>query len=406
MKKKIFISLILCVSVLCSCSKNVNSPVTDKVTTTVALTQTEAITLTSEVETTVPPPPPPSATVAFAGDVLIHSQVWQAAKIEENTYDFKPFAEEIKPYIEKADFAVCNLENPVDVHGGNANLSTYPMFNAPSEILDMIKFMGFDAVTTANNHAFDKGFDGLTASLKNVRASGLMVTGTNSSNEEYNDFLVTDVNGINIGIIGYSQLDNGLSSIIPEDKREFAMRRFDTDDESLTKMKNDMLACRNAGADIIILELHWGAEYVDAPTADMEDFARRLAENGADIVWGGHSHCVQPAEYVNTPRGQRLILYSLGNFFVDQIGLKPPQLKTAYGVLVTANIVSDYDGNFNISAEILPTYTYRYNDPDSPTGKSYSILPEGESDNELAVAAWEHVKSIIDSEVFPVSKTE
>ncbi|MDR0920020.1 MAG: CapA family protein [Oscillospiraceae bacterium] len=348
---------------------------------------------TTVVTTTPPPPPPKKASVALAGDVLLHTQVWKAADLGEDKYDFTPFFADIKPYVEAADFAICNLENPVDVDGGNQNLSTYPQFNAPYEILDGIKYMGFDAVTTANNHSFDKHFEGLCATLENVEKCGLLYTGTYETAEDYNEYLIKEVNGINIAVLSYSQLDNGMSGVIPSDKRSFAMRRFDIDDTSLTAMAEDMQNCRDLGADIVITALHWGAEYVDYPTSSMEDFAHKLAENGADIVWGGHSHCVQPAEWVSTDRGQSLILYSLGNFFVDQIGLQPPQAKTAYGAVVTINI-EEIDGGFSLSADLLPTYTYRYTNDDG--SRAYQIIPEGATNApESAIPAFQHVESII-----------
>ncbi|GHU96489.1 capsule biosynthesis protein [Clostridia bacterium] len=349
---------------------------------------------TRDVPTPTPTPPPtpeptpnPSARIQMAGDILLHGGLIRSAKVGE-TYDFKPYWAEIKPYID-GDLSICNMEGPVDTFGGNANISTYPRFNSPLEILDALKYAGFDALVTANNHAYDRAFDGLVKNRENIENAGFYVTGTNATQEQYDEYLIRDVNGLKVGLIAYSEIDNGLGSLIPQDKRGFAMRRFDIGEADVEKMAADMAECRRQGADMIILSLHWGVEYANKPGAAAVTMARALAENGADVVMGNHSHCVQPVEWTETTRGKRLIIYSLGNFFVDQNALNPPVPKTQYGMLVTVGAELD-KGELKLSADYLPTFMRKYT---VNGARKYMLLPAKE-DDELTKAAYEHVTNI------------
>jgi poly-gamma-glutamate synthesis protein (capsule biosynthesis protein) len=325
----------------------------------------------------------------MAGDILIHSALRDSTKLEGGGYDFKPYWTEIKPYI-NGDITICNMEGPVDVHGNDADMTTYPQFNTPLEILDSLKFAGFDTLITANNHAYDKGYDGLAATRANIESKGFNVTGTNTSQEQYDEYLILDANGLKVGIIAYSEIDNGLGGLIPSDKRPFAMRRFNVGTADVEKMAADMQACRNAGADMIILSLHWGAEYVNKPTDAMAKMARELAEAGADVVMGNHSHCVQPMEWIDTSRGRRLIIYSLGNFFVDQNALDPPVPKTQYGMIV--NVTAELSGGeLLVNADYLPTFMRKYR----IDGKNTYMLLPAEANPDVAQAAFDHVTSIV-----------
>jgi len=331
------------------------------------------------------PPPPIEAIIHMAGDILLHTEPVKAAKTEDG-YDFLPFLSPIASYLQDG-FAICNMESPVDAYGDNTRISTFPCFNVPYEILTALKEVGFDALVTANNHAYDQGFGGLVATRRNIEKAGLLFTGTNETQEQYDEYLIVDVNGLMVGIIAYSEIDNGMSGVIPSEKRPFTMRRFTLNDKDIDVMAEDMQRCRDAGADLIILSLHWGAEYVDTPNSTQVRFARMLSERGADVVMGNHAHCVQPLEWVDTPRGSRPIFYSLGNFFCNN--MKYP--KTQYGMLLTIKVVKDGD-DISISAEILPTFCNKYWDADSPNGLSYRLEPAEEGG-----PAYEHVRKVTET---------
>lgn len=48
------------------------------------------------------------------------------------------------------------------------------------------------------------------------------------------------------------------------------------------------------------MSLHWGTEYVTAPTAFQRSVARRLARSDSvDVILGHHAHVVQPSERIH-----------------------------------------------------------------------------------------------------------
>src|SRR5690606_959318 len=63
----------------------------------------------------------PSVTMAFSGDVLIHTQVSARAAANGNPYDFTPMFAPVSPIIESVDIAICHLEVPLSAD--NRNLS-------------------------------------------------------------------------------------------------------------------------------------------------------------------------------------------------------------------------------------------------------------------------------------------
>src|SRR5690606_4026793 len=67
---------------------------------------------------------------------------------------------------------------------------------------------------------------------------------------------------------------------------------------------------REAGADLVLVSLHFGTEYRTAPSSYQRDVAAAVTAAGAvDLVIGHHAHVVQPVDVVNgTP-----VVYGLGN---------------------------------------------------------------------------------------------
>lgn len=311
--------------------------------------------------TPLPEPEPIEIRIQFAGDVLLHRGPIDAARIGENTYDFRPFLRDIKPFID-GDLTIVNMETPVDVLGGNRDITTFPMFNAPFEILEALQYAGFNHLIAANNHSFDRGFDGLVATVENFERVGLAFTGMYVDEAAFHTPTILDVKGIQVGIIAYTDSVNGLESLVPVEMRPFAVRRFRSHTlEDLPDMGADIARLREAGAEIVIVSLHWGAEYVDAPTEMQRQIARGLSDLGADVIMGNHAHVIQPVEWHTREDGSRsFIMYSLGNFLADQTRLNPPIDRTQFGKLVSLQVIREPNGEVRLgTGEVLPTLCMR-----------------------------------------------
>jgi poly-gamma-glutamate synthesis protein (capsule biosynthesis protein) len=91
-------------------------------------------------------------------------------------------------------------------------------------------------------------------------------------------------------------------------------------------------SARETGA-VVVVSMHWGAEYQSGASESQKQIAKRLAEAGAALIWGHHPHVLQPAEWIND--GQTLVFYSLGNALFDQQGLA--NIRQSALALVTIN---------------------------------------------------------------------
>src|SRR5690606_25684758 len=65
--------------------------------------------------------------------------------------------------------------------------------------------------------------------------------------------------------------------------------------------------------DVTIVSLHEGYEFQSYPRLEFMQLCRKLAERGANLIYGHHPHVLQGMETVENC----LILYSLGNFLFD-----------------------------------------------------------------------------------------
>ena len=72
--------------------------------------------------------------------------------------------------------------------------------------------------------------------------------------------------------------------------------------------------------DIIIVAMHWGTEYSMGVSDEQVEIANYLSSLGVQLIIGTHPHVVEPVEYIND--GKTLVIYSLGNFISDQVGVE------------------------------------------------------------------------------------
>ena len=111
---------------------------------------------------------------------------------------------------EKYDLQFYNQETILG--GTELGLTGYPVFNSPQEFGSYMVSKGFNLVSTANNHCLDMGFTGVTNSRNFWNAqSGVLMQGTNTSQEEYDEIAVTEVNGMKIAFLAYCENTNGIA---------------------------------------------------------------------------------------------------------------------------------------------------------------------------------------------------
>ena len=275
------------------------------------------------------------------GDCLIHGAVYLDAKTGSNTYDFSTMIEEIKPLIENYDLKYYNQETIIG--GKNLGVSHYPRFNSPDEIGDDMVDIGFNLVSLANNHALDKNEEGILYSNNYWKGKNVITAGTYSSKEERDNIKIYETNGIKYAFLAYTTTTNGLSR--PTNK-EYLLNVYDEE-----IVKDDINKVKDR-ADVIIVSMHWGDEYVFEPTESQRQIANYLSSLGVDLIIGSHPHVIQPVSYVNNT----LVIYSLGNFLSGQ---RPMGIDKIIGLMVGMDIVvKDSKVTFeNLDYNLLYTYS-------------------------------------------------
>ena len=92
---------------------------------------------------------------------------------------------EVRDFIARGDFRYVNLETTIhnfETYGAARSGGSW--FCAEPSVLNDVKTFGFNMLSTANNHATDYAYVGLTKTLQYVRAAGLQCCGTGESLSE------------------------------------------------------------------------------------------------------------------------------------------------------------------------------------------------------------------------------
>ena len=251
-----------------------------------------------------------TARVVANGDILCHDALYYTAKKSDGGYDFNPFFEYVKPWIEGADLAIGDYEGTIsDKHP----LGGYPLFNAPIEIADTMKDLGYDVVDLAHNHIVDTGLYGLKYTNKVFKDRGLDVVGVHVDKKRSEDkILIKEVNGIKIAILAYAYGYNGMEANLTAEEHNNYLA--DLNEE---KMKEEIQRAEKE-ADITIVMPQMGVEYRLQPTEEQKVLYRKMIDWGADVIFGGHPHVIEPAETVEKDGDKKFIIYSMGNFISNQ----------------------------------------------------------------------------------------
>ena len=278
-------------------------PLTSSSTTVVSQTaDSKEKTTATEQET--------SARIMANGDLLYHDIIYISAKKSDGTYDFHENFEYVKPWLKQADLVIGDFEGTVNK---DHYLAGYPLFNAPGEVMDAIKDAGYQVLDLAHNHILDSQIEGVVSTADAIEKAGMTPIGVYTHEpRDKAPIVIKEVNGIKVALLAYSYGFNGIEQSISQDDYNRYLSDLDED-----KMKAEIERAEKE-ADITIIMPQMGVEYQIEPTEEQKKLYHKMIDWGADIIFGGHPHVVEPSETVEKDGDKKLIIYSMGNFISNQ----------------------------------------------------------------------------------------
>lgn len=241
------------------------------------------------------------AQLVFVGDIMLSRNIGDTIE-RKGSSDY--LFEKTRSILSSADVTFGNLETPVSLRGENEG-SIYS-FRTNPKALSGLRAAGFDALSVANNHAFDWGGLAFEDTLSNLKKNIITPVGGGENFTDAHTPKIFNVGRLKIAYLGYSQF------AWPSISDEAAMPALGAID--VIQMKKDIERAHAMGADIVAVSIHWGDEYEVHANDYQKYIAHTLIDDGANLVIGHHPHVVEEVEDYH----EGLIAYSLGNFIFDQ----------------------------------------------------------------------------------------
>lgn len=311
--------------------------------TTTAPTTAPTETTAAPTETIAAPtiPQPEEFVLSFAGDCTFAMSGFVNAVGEDYSYPFK----DVQSYFGTDDCTFINLECALSDRGAKAN-KLFTFRGSPAYI-NILTQGSVEFASVVNNHSMDYGqvaYDDTKALLDEA--------GVHYAEDQKTTLFETE-RGLKIGVLAL-----------------YFPNRTDGIAEGIK-------ALRDQGAEIVIVCVHWGEEYYFKPNEVQMNVGRFAIDSGADIVYGQHSHVLQPVEtYKNG-----VIFYSLANFSFGGNPM-PGDMDTA---ILQQKVVRDPDGTIRLGGLVkIPCFV----SGTPKTGNDYQPMP---MDPERDAEAYERV---------------
>lgn len=284
-----------------------------------------------------------SIELAMVGDMLPHDTITNAAKSSEDYNYLQLISGGLTESFKKADIRFCNQEA---VSTTGLAVDGYPAFNAPVAFPRDINKFGCDLISTANNHAADKGSEGISGTLEAWDGiKPLAVSGSYRTPAESETLRVVEKNGIKIGFTAFNEVNN----ISPPSGDVGVSMLSDTVslEQQITSLKRE--------ADLVVVSVHWGKEDSHEPTESQKKYAKKISDLGVDIIIGTGPHVWQPYQVLDRADGGKTHLwYSIGNGLNSQT--EQDQLFSGVALI---NISKGSTGAVEINnPRVLPTYMH------------------------------------------------
>ena len=204
-----------------------------------------------------------------------------------------------------ADITFGNLESPI-APDSSAAPDSGKVFTAPPAAALALARAGFDIVSTANNHAWDGGPAAVEETMRQLTRAGVRFVGSGFGRDMAEQPVMLERHGWRVAFFAMTRAWNPAPYAFREHAGADWIAWGDTG-----RIFPAIRGLKASGrADLVVVSVHGGTEYADAPPQHMQDLARGLVDAGADLVLAHHPHVLQPVVWYK----RKPIVQSLGNF--------------------------------------------------------------------------------------------
>lgn len=224
--------------------------------------------------------------------------------------------QDIGKVISGADYSIANLEGPELLEG---QISSSP--HQRNGTVKYLKAIGFDLMLLANNHIAELGEQGIKNTISQIKQYKLDHIGVGFSLDEVYRPLIKEIEGIRFAMLNVCEAQKGFFWSTKQ-KYGYAWIGYD----------NLLIAIHNASqiADYVLVFVHAGLEHQSIPLPEFRSLYKKMCDAGASVVIGAHPHTPQGYEYY----GEKLIAYSLGNFYLPRLNNEWTEEDKSYSLLI------------------------------------------------------------------------
>jgi poly-gamma-glutamate synthesis protein (capsule biosynthesis protein) len=262
--------------------------------------------------------------LALVGDISLHGLNPENIELDD----------QIISYFRQSDLIVGNLETPVT--SSNTKTDLLPVhLKANNNAISFLKY--FSVLSLCNNHIFDYGLEGFLDTFKLLDENQIKHFGAGRNLAEAVEPLkLTLDEDEKIAFISGTRWSNA-------NKTSFGTASYKGHKSNIKKLKKEGY--------FIVYFPHWGYEYITIAPPDVRQHAKKMIDNGVDVIIGTHPHILQGYE---SYKGKH-IFYSLGNFtFSSDIikTLAPAESISSCHTTVILNLIIEKNNDYKF--ELAP----------------------------------------------------
>lgn len=272
---------------------------------------------------------------AGLGDIYVSENILNGSKTS-NGYDFITGTEEIQTKLKEFDVVIAPLSTPVA--GASYGYTKSDVYNAPNEILDLMKKLNVSVVASASYHSLDKKEEGALSTIENIYNKNIQQVGLNSSESNSNPVII-EKNNIKLGILSYTRNSN----IRMSKNEEYILDVLNEED-----LNKDITYLKENNVDFIVAYLNVKNENPEIVNTLQKQGTEMLFNAGVNVVLGTGSKVIQEENEdlikIDEKDFHVYCIYSLGDFIGDYETQKNKESLIA-NIEFVKKIIKDKKGN-------------------------------------------------------------